>query len=94
MADGAVGKRIRVFWSGDNRWFSGTVTQTHSRHRGYQVAYDDGDVKFENLDDDALSWERLDETPRFTMKKRPESGPHAVEKLRNMEPPPKRASVI
>ena len=43
-----IGSRIRVWWEGENRWYSGRV-HNYSSSRGHFVAYDDGERTFEDL---------------------------------------------
>lgn len=43
-----VGSRIRVWWEGENRWYSGRV-RSYSSSRGHFVVYDDGERTFEDL---------------------------------------------
>ena len=47
-AEELIGSRIRVWWEGENRWFSGRV-QNYSSSRGHFVIYDDGERTFEDL---------------------------------------------
>ena len=56
-----VQRRIRVWWSGNNAWFTGTV-RAFSSHRGHCIEYDDGEVKYHTLDDGDEIWELV---PRF-----------------------------
>jgi hypothetical protein len=42
-----IGKRVRVYWSGEKKWFDGLVTKRNKRQ--HIVEYDDGDVKSERL---------------------------------------------
>jgi hypothetical protein len=42
-----LGKRVRVWWSGEKKWFDGSVTKR--KRRMHVVQYDDGEVKAERL---------------------------------------------
>jgi len=42
-----IGRRVRVWWSGEHKWFDGTVTKR--KKRLHVVHYDDGDVVAERL---------------------------------------------
>lgn len=44
---GLVGKRVRIYWSGDDAWYDGTVVQRKKRQ--HVVNYDDGEVRTERL---------------------------------------------
>ncbi|CAL1409630.1 unnamed protein product [Linum trigynum] len=43
-----VGKRVKVYWSGSRRWFTGKIESFHRRKKLHHVVYDDGDK--EDLD--------------------------------------------
>ena len=58
MADGAPpnigpskGSRCRVYWTGERRWFKGTVGRSTSEGGKliHMVTYDDGDVKWHDM---------------------------------------------
>jgi transposase InsO family protein len=42
-----IGKRVRVWWSGERKWFDGVVKARKKRQ--HVVHYDDGDIKAERL---------------------------------------------
>lgn len=42
-----IGKRVRVYWSGDDKWYDGIVEKRKKRQ--HVVHYDDGEVKTERL---------------------------------------------
>lgn len=44
-----VGRRVEVWWTGDKKWFAGTVMSI-SPDGDYEIHYDDGDVDWETLD--------------------------------------------
>ena len=62
-----VGKRIRVFWKAERRWFKGTVraytVDTIACTVYHLVVYDDGDKQNEALGDPSLRWEMLELEP-------------------------------
>lgn len=62
-----VGKRIRVFWNAERRWFKGTVrsytVDTEACTVYHLVVYDDGDKQNEALGDPSLRWELLELEP-------------------------------
>lgn len=42
-----IGKRVKVWWDGERRWFSGVVVDTSPERGAAKVLYDDKDVKWE-----------------------------------------------
>ncbi|KAI3962183.1 hypothetical protein MKW98_005814 [Papaver atlanticum] len=44
-----VGKRIKVYWGGSRRWFTGRIESFDSEKRLHRILYDDGDVDELNL---------------------------------------------
>jgi ribosomal protein L21E len=42
-----LGKRVRVWWSGERQWFDGTITAR--KKKLHVVKYDDGEIKAERL---------------------------------------------
>ena len=58
------GTRIRVFWGGMTRWYSGTVGKYDETKRKWHVSYDDGEHHDEPLADPSLHWEVLPPTRR------------------------------
>lgn len=42
-----VGRRVRVYWRGESRWFEGTIVSFNrsGRHAGFRIEYDDGDSR-------------------------------------------------
>ena len=62
-----VGRRIRVFWKAERRWFKGTVraytVDTVACTVYHLVVYDDGDKQNEALGDPLLRWELLEFEP-------------------------------
>ena len=54
-----VGRKVRVWWDGDEAWYVGVVASFASR-RGHVVAYEDGEVKAHALDDsEEEEWQML-----------------------------------
>ena len=49
-------RRVRVWWEGDNAWYTGTIT-SFSSGRGHCVKYDDGDVKYHSFNAGDETWE-------------------------------------
>ena len=47
--DTLVGKRIRVWWAGDNAWYVGVVKKYNEVKRQHHVHYEDGDKKWHEL---------------------------------------------
>eukprot|EP00965_Chrysotila_dentata_P085209 2811386-Pleurochrysis_carterae.AAC.1 len=45
----AAGRRVRVYWEGDRKWYAGKVAQYNEVSTSYIVVYDDGDVNAEDL---------------------------------------------
>ena len=52
------GTRIRVYWKGNKKWFSGTVNEYDADENTWLVKYD-GEEKHEPLNDPDLPWELL-----------------------------------
>ena len=46
-----VGKRVRVYWDGDDEWFEGRATFFDRGTKRLRVAYDDNDVFYYTKDD-------------------------------------------
>ena len=46
-----LGSRVKVFWTGERRWFFGVVDQTRREDgkRIHHVTYEDGDKKWHHL---------------------------------------------
>jgi len=94
-----IGQRIRVYWEGEQKWFSGTIAEYSEVEETHLVVYDDGDQRSEPLGDPALSWceevdsdgieEEEDEEPED---KRPQALEHEDPQvtLKLARPPPKR----
>ena len=55
------GTRIRVYWKGNKKWFSGTVDEYDEDEDAWLVKYDDGEEQHEPLNDPDLLWELLSE---------------------------------
>ena len=53
-----MGKRVAVYWTGDEREFIGTVTRVDASTKSVFVTYDDGDESWEN------SWRVLETCTR------------------------------
>ena len=49
--DPPIGARVRIYWTGEKRWFKGVVTkkQYEDGHSIHHVKYDDGDTKWHDL---------------------------------------------
>ena len=54
---GLVGRRIKVWWDGDQKWFAGRVQEFIATVGEFTVCYDDGDQRSEALNDPTLQWE-------------------------------------
>jgi N-acetyltransferase len=48
-AEALVGKRVSVYWNGDKKWYTGTVTRTDGTTGGHEIRYDDGEYSVETL---------------------------------------------
>ena len=59
------GRRIKVWWAGDKKWFKGTVTNWDiSTGRKtliyrYKLEYEDGDTKWHELAEERENWELI-----------------------------------
>ncbi len=45
-----LGYRVRVFWTAQELWYEGVLTDFHKRKRRHRVDYDDGDHEWLNMD--------------------------------------------
>ena len=60
-AEDLVGKRVKVFWDDDGKWFNGKVAEYAFTTTMHLVSYDDGDHRYYDLNDkNAHSNERDD----------------------------------
>ena len=57
----AVGKRLRVWWPGEGRYFAGVVDRWDESRKLHVVRYDDGDVEAVDLARETWDWEKADE---------------------------------
>ena len=71
-----VGMRLRVWWAGEARWFTGTVGA--ARREGFDVCYDDGDVRLTNLH--TALWQELPPIRRSSTERWPASEAEAVQR--------------
>jgi hypothetical protein len=60
-AQRAVGRRLRLYWGGDRKWYSGKVCSVHPRTRAALVQYTDLEEKWHCLWEEKFEW--LDEQP-------------------------------
>ena len=51
-----IGTRVRVWWAGNDVWFSGAIISLAGK-RGHHIRYDDGDMKYHDLSDPTEVWE-------------------------------------
>ncbi len=51
-----VGKMVKVYWSGDWRWYKGTV-RGYDAEKGHDILYQDGDEKYHLLDGEDEKWQ-------------------------------------
>jgi hypothetical protein len=59
---GGVGRRVSVFWEGEQAWFGGVVSELLEDGDGIEIAYDDGDVAEAYFDEDQIKFEVLANT--------------------------------
>ncbi|KAI3846086.1 hypothetical protein MKW92_026413 [Papaver armeniacum] len=52
-----VGKRIKVYWDGPRRWFTGHIESFDSKKKLHRILYNDGDVEEFNLLDERFELE-------------------------------------
>lgn len=45
-----IGYRVRVFWTAQEMWYEGAVTDFHKRKRRHRIEYDDGDHEWLNIE--------------------------------------------
>ena len=48
-ARSCIGKRIKLWWDGDEQWFKGTIKQVSARDHSVMVRYDDGQGKWHSM---------------------------------------------
>jgi len=53
-----VGKRLRIYWEHEGKWYSGCA-KSYSSRRGLLVLYDDGDV-LSYTDEESFEYKILD----------------------------------
>ena len=56
-----VGRRLRVWWPGEGRYFAGVVDRWDESRKLHVVRYDDGDVEAVDLARETWDWEKADE---------------------------------
>ena len=54
--DALVGKQVKVYWSGDRRWYKGTV-RGYDVKKGHDIKYEDGEEKHHFLDGEDEKWQ-------------------------------------
>ena len=50
--DALIGRRIKVYWEGDGKWFKGRVASYDPEDEVHTVVYDDGDQRYYTLFDE------------------------------------------
>jgi hypothetical protein len=45
-----IGFRVRVFWTAQEIWYEGVITDFHKRKRRHRIEYDDGDHEWLNIE--------------------------------------------
>ena len=45
-ARATVGKRVRIFWGGDRKWYAGRIVLVHPTSRQVFIKYDDRDERW------------------------------------------------
>ena len=56
-----VGKRVKVWWGGDNEWYNGKIVSYLTAKQRHRIHYDDGEKKEHNLSDPREKWSILEE---------------------------------
>ena len=56
-----IGRRVRVFWAGDRKWFRGKIAQKNRLRHTVYIEYDDGDKSWTLLDE--RDWKLLASEP-------------------------------
>ena len=64
-----IGTRVRVWWAGDEVWFSGEIISIGGK-RGHRILYDDGEKKYHDLSDPVEVWE-LESAPSKAQNSKP-----------------------
>ena len=52
----AIGKRLKLFWTDDQKWYTGTVLGFHPSTGKHRVVYDDGEKELVLLAKEKLQW--------------------------------------
>ena len=79
MADDvAKGTRLRVYWTGEKRWYRGVITSSRVEEgrRIFQIAYDDGDLKWHDLSQEF--WLRMSAEKKVASKPKAVAKPAAA----------------
>ena len=58
-----VGARVKVWWGGDCKWFTGVVDRYDAARRSHYIRYTDGDWKWHELDQTGEVWRLLAPAP-------------------------------
>ncbi|XP_022730508.1 uncharacterized protein LOC111285358 [Durio zibethinus] len=67
-----VGKRVKVYWSGSRRWFTGCIIAFDKKNRLHRILYEDGDKEALDLRKERFELEVMP-TDNFKLKSKPYS---------------------
>ena len=48
-AQGTVGRRVRLYWGGDKKWYAGKIVLVHPTSRQVFIKYDDHDERWHKM---------------------------------------------
>ncbi|PIA53614.1 hypothetical protein AQUCO_00900292v1 [Aquilegia coerulea] len=69
-----VGKRVKVYWSGSRRWFTGCIKSFDGKKKLHKILYDDGESEDLNLKGERFELEVMSSEPfNLCFKSRPNS---------------------
>lgn len=54
--EAAIGRRLRIFWREERKWFKGTIRGYLASSKKHRVVYDDGDKELVNLALESFQW--------------------------------------
>ena len=55
-ARATVGRRVRLYWGGDQKWYSGRIVLVHPSTRCCFVKYDDHDERWHAMWEEQFEW--------------------------------------
>ena len=71
-----LGRRLSLYWDGDQAWFDGIIVQYHSASTRHRIEYEDGDRQWHILEDEKYRW--LDSVPAAAARSHVHSSRHPL----------------